>query len=363
MFVLIKSKITGEYSTIYRKDIENFKNLHKFFNADPKLNGETVDFNFEIIEDINKIKEILDTEFTSKGRGEEYNEDLTSVSNIAYRLCPININTDKFLLRWKNNTPLIEQEGDKTNILSRGTWEHKILQMYVCDKEARLKDKPLIEQLKILQRLKKPSKKIIKQIDNKIISDIRRYIQMAYEDEEIKTKILNIDELKEELEFLAIKCLPKFIKEELIFTDLVYSEIFLCIDDYIQGSIDYVTYKDGKFTIIDYKTTSSTDKKTGKPKFKSSSQLQDYAKQLYLYNELLKKSGMTHLYDNSSPQFLLVQIHLLNGEYKKFTIPQGLVEAQGKLVEKVLNWYWSIRNDTYTPPEHEEFNELEYITL
>lgn len=100
MFVLIKSKITGEYSTIYRKDIENFKNLHKFFNADPKLNGETVDFNFEIIEDINKIKEILDTEFTSKGRGEEYNEDLTSVSNIAYRLCPININTDKFLFRW-----------------------------------------------------------------------------------------------------------------------------------------------------------------------------------------------------------------------------------------------------------------------
>lgn len=355
MFVLIKSKITGEYHTIYRRDLPNFLNLDKFFKSK--------DFNFEVIEDIDKIKEVLDTEFTSKDRGEEYNENLPSVTKVAVQLFPLNINSDKFLIRFWNDTPLLEQEGDKNIILSKGTFTHYILEQFVCDREARLQDKPLIEKLKILQRTKKSSKKIIKQIDNKIISDIRKYIQMAYQDDEILRKIPNIDDIKEELEFLVIKCLPEFIKNELIFTDLVYSEIFLCEDNYIQGSVDLCCYENNKFSIWDFKTTSSTDKTTGKPKFKSSSQLAPYARQLYVYNELLKKSGMTHMCNEENPQYRIIQIHLISGKYKKFEIPEGLVKAQEKTINKLLNWYWSIRNDTYTPPEYEEFNELEYIML
>lgn len=356
MFVLIKNKITGEYHTIYKKDISNFKSLDKFFNSS--------EFNFDIIEDNAEIKKILDEQFTSKGRGEEYNEDLPSVTKIAYNLFPLNINTEKFLIRFWNDTPLKEQEGDKQNILSRGTFLHFILEQFVCDKNERSKDKPLIEQLKILQKNKKPSKKIDKEIDSRIISNIRTYIQKAYKDDEILKKIPNIEDLKEELEYLAVKCLPNFIKNELIFTDLVYSEIFLCIDNYIQGSIDLTCYKDGIFSIVDFKTTSSLDKTTGKPKFKSPSQLQGYARQLFIYNELLKKSGMTHLYDDSSPDFYIYQIHLVSGKYKKFKIPQALVEAQRKTINNIMDWYWGIRNENYIEPSLEdELDDLGYLII
>ena len=201
------------------------------------------------------------------------------------------------------------------------------------------------------------------------MSDIRRYIQLAYEDEEILFKIPNIEEYKEELEFLATKCLPEFIKNELIFTDLVYSEIFLCIDNCIQGSVDLCCYHDNKFSIWDFKTTSSVDKKTGKPKFKSNStdQLSPYARQLYIYNKLLKHSEMTHLYDGSTPNYNIIQLHLVSGQYKKFNIPQGLVEAQGKTVEKVLQWYWDVRNGVITNETvkntFEEDEDLEFLTL
>ena len=173
MFVLIKNKITGEYNTIYKKDVQEFKNLYEFFKKDPKLQeGQKVDFNFEIIEDLGEIKKILEDKFTSKGRGKEYNENLPSVTKIAYGLYPISINNDKFLIRWKNNTPLLEQEGDKDIILQRGTFIHYCLEQFVCDKEARNQDKPIITQLKILKNAKKPSKKITKQIDDKIVSDL-----------------------------------------------------------------------------------------------------------------------------------------------------------------------------------------------
>lgn len=371
MFVLVKNKITNEYNTIYKKDVEKFKSLNAFFNSDPKLQeGETVDFNYEIIEDLDEIKKILETEFASQNRGNGYNKDLTSVSRIAYSLFPLDINNEKFLIRWKNNTPLKEQEDDKNNILSRGTFIHKILQNWVMDKEARLADKPLIDSLIKLQKAKKPSKKILQQIDCKILNDIRKYIELAYTDEEIVSKIPNLSELKEELAYIATKSLPDFIKNELIFTDLIYSEIFLCIDDYIQGSIDNVCYYKNNFTIIDYKTTSSLDKKTGKPKFKSSSQLQGYARQLYLYNQLLKKSKMAHLYEDKEPNFVLVQIHLINGKYKKFNIPNGLVKSQGLIVERVLKWYHDVVNgnfkdviELYEDDCDDIYKELEFLTI
>lgn len=365
MFVLIKNKITGEYNTIYKKDIQEFKNLYEFFKKDPKLQeGQKVEFNFEIIEDLEQIKNILEDKFTSKGRSEEYNENLPSVTKIAYGLFPININNDKFLIRWKNNTPLVEQEGDKDIILQRGTFIHYCLEQFVCDKEARRQDKPIITQLKILKNTKKPSKKIIKQIDDKIISDLRRYIKMAYNDKEILKKIPNIEDIKEELEFLAVKCLPDFIKEELIFTDLVYSEIFLQTDT-IQGSVDLCCYHNNNFSIWDFKTANTLDKKTGKPKFKTNSteSMSPYARQLYVYNKLLKENNMHHLINDGDTNFSIIQIHLANGKYKKFEISKGLVKSQGKVVEKVLKWYWNTRNGIETLDETPEIEETDFISL
>ena len=300
--------------------------------------------------------------YTSHGRGEEYNEDLPSSTKLV-SLCPLNIQQDKFLLRWLNDTPVQEQEVGKDDILSRGTFIHFILEQFIIDREARLKDKPLIEKLKVLKSSKKPSKKIEQQIDKKIVADIRRYIQKAYTDEDILRKIHNLDDLKEELEYLATKHLLNFIKNELIYADLVYSEIFISVDNLVQGSIDCVCYKDNKFTILDYKTTNSLDKKTGKPKFKPNSPtyLKAYAQQLYTYNTLLNKSGMTHCFENEHPDFKIVQIHLTNGQYKIFDISWGLIQSQGKVIDKVLDWYWSIRNGTYTPPskQKEEMEEID----
>lgn len=363
MFAIIKNKITNEYNTIYQRDIENFKSLYNFFKVDPKLEEEVVpDFNFEIIDDLAEIKKILETDFISKGRGAQYNENLPSVTKIAYGLFPIDVDNEKFLLRWKNNHHLYKKstEIDTDFVFQKGTFIHFILEQFVCDKSAREQDKPLIEQLKILQNAKKPVKNIIQKIDDKIIKDINKYINLAYEDEEILIKIPNIDEIKQDLEFLARNCLLSFIKEELLFTDLVYSEIFICLDDYIQGSIDFVAYKDNKFSIIDYKTTSSINKINGKPKFKSKSELAPYARQLYLYNELLKKSKMTHIY-GEDPNYYIIQIHLLNGKYKKFSIPKELVKEQGVIIEKVIKWYWNTRKDIPTQDDI-DYDNLEYIS-
>lgn len=352
MLVLVQNTKTNDYFTIYRRDIEDFLGLKNFF--------KTEEFNFKIISDRNEIKEILEKSFTSGNRGGEYNPDNVSATQIAYKLFPLNIGTDKFLLRWMNDTPIQEQDSKNDKPLKMGTYLHKILELYLTNKEDRKKDKPLINMVKTLKLIKKPSKLINKVIDDKILSDIRKYIQIANIDKEILNKIDNFNELKEELEYLAINCLKNFIKEELMFTDMVYSELFLSVDNYLQGSIDYIGYSNGNFSIIDFKTTSAESKKTGKPKFKSSSELAPFARQLAIYNSLIKKSNMTHCFGENKPEFYIYQIHLVSQKYKKFKIPLELVEVSEKAINKIIKWYWSIRNNEELNYQ-EEFPE--YITL
>lgn len=353
MFALIHNKLTDEYNTIYEKDVNDFLELRNFCQTD---------FKYEVIKNRKKIKEILEDKFTSKGRGEEYNEDLPSSTKIAYSLFPVDLYKDKFLIRWKNDTPLLEQDNNKEETLNKGTIVHSILEHYICDKEGRKKDKPIIEQLKILQKSKKPSLKIQQQIENKIINDIKKYAEESFNDSEILRKIPDIQETKDFYLDFALKCLPDFIKRELIFIDLVYSEIFISMDNFIQGSIDLVCYYNNKFSIWDYKTTSSVDKNTGKPKFKTKSQLAPYARQLYIYYKLLQNSGMTHLYGDGLPSFNIIQLHLISGEYKKFDIPQELVKKEGKTVDKVLQWYWAIRKDEDLPKDDIE-EDYELLSL
>lgn len=350
MFVLIHNKVTDEYGTIYKNDIDDFLSIKKICETE---------FKYEVISDISEIKKILEDKFSSKGRGEEYNENLPSSTKIAYSLFPVNICKDKFLIKWKNDTPLLEQNNNKEETLNKGTIIHSVLEQYICDKEARKQDKPIIEKLKILKKTKKPSKKIQEEIDAKIQEDIKKYLNKTFENDEVNRKIKNIDEYRENFSEVAIKCLLSFIKEELIFTDLVYSEIFISMEDFIQGSIDLTCYYDNKFSIWDYKTTSSIDKKTGKPKFKTKSQLSPYARQLYIYYKLLQNSKMGHLQlEDKFPQFNIIQLHLISGEYKKFDIPFDLIKKEGKIVDEVLDWYWCVRQDLPLPEKEEENYDL-----
>lgn len=355
MLILVKHKITGEYFTIYRKDKNRFLSLEKFFNAKNEIN-KPISFNFELIENTEEIRHILEEEFTSKGRGEEYNPDLPSVTKIAYSLYPMDIDTEKFLIRYLNDkvkTPEEEQQSEDT--LSKGTFIHKICELWVTDTEGRSKDKPLIEKINILQNSKKPSKKLEQQIKGKILEYINKYIEIALRDDEILRKIKNLDELKDLLIDLSQTVLPKFFYQELINTDLVYSEIFLSVPDSIQGSVDLVAYKDNKFSIIDFKTTSSVDKKSGKPKFKNKSQLEPYSRQLAIYNELLKQSNMTHCTSDELPDFYIYQIHLIGKDYRRFDIPKEMVERSTQKVQDVLNWYWNTRKGIpYELPIEEE---------
>ncbi len=348
MLIFVRHKINNEYFTIYRRDKQKFLNLKYFFEPEP--------FNFELIEDTDKIKEILEEKFTSKNRGEEYNAETPSVTQLSYKLYPMNIDKEKFLIKWLNNN-VVTTESEKTtqNILNLGTVTHKILELYLCDKDSRLKDKPIIGQLK------NSGKNTDSLIINKITKDLKKYIYQAFEDEEIVHKVVNLEELKSEIINKALKTLPNFILKELINLDLIYSEIFLSVPDYIQGSVDLVGYKDNKFSIIDFKTTSGTDKKTGKPKFKTKSQLEPYSRQLAIYNELLKRTDMSHLSDKDLPDFYIYQIHLIGNSYKKFEIPKQMVKHSAKEVNKIIDWYWSIRNGTqYIEPQEEE---LEFLTL
>lgn len=362
MLILVRQKINNEYYTIYREDKQKFLNLEYFFNYGVEDDSEKVQFNFELIEDVNDIKKILEDNFTSKGRGDEYNPDLPSVTRIAYGLYPLDINRDKFLIKYINNKVITPEDEKNSNlILQRGTFLHKILELWVSDTECRKKDKPLIEKINILKNTKKPSKQLVTQIEDKIHSYIDKYIKIAYKDKEILYKIPNLDEIKDYLSNLAHNALTHFIYEELINSDLVYSEIFLSIPDYIQGSIDLVAYKDNKFSVIDFKTTQSIDKKTGKPKFKNNSQLEPYSRQLAIYNELLKRANMSHIVNDDLPEFYIYQIHLISNKYKRFEIPKNMIKNSTKEVENILNWYWSIRKGIEYKPNIEE--NLEYLTL
>lgn len=365
MLILVRNKNTDEIFSIYRKHKYAFLHLEKFFNSDLKEGEPPVPFNFELIEDPKEIRQILEDKFSSKGRGEEYDEDLPSVTRIAYQLQPVDPYAEKFLIRYWNNTPATEEGAELSyETLTLGSLTHKIFELFILDKTERQRDKILLDKIKVLQQCKKPSKKLEKQINDKIIKDVTRYAEQALVDPEILHKAPDVKRFETEFKELALKALPDFIKNELLYTDLVYSEIYLATDR-IQGSIDLCCYRNGQFTIADYKTTRSVDKKSGKPKFKTPSQAYPYySRQLAIYNYLLNENNMSHVSGDELPNFVIYQIHLTGGTYKKFEIPKQYVKEATKQVQKVLDWYWCTRQGRkYIEPEMSEDEEIDYITL
>lgn len=334
---LVRDIRTNEYRTLHKQDVQKFYDLADFFEATDSK-GEPV-FNFEIITDSNQIKEIVKTYFTSKGRGEEYNENMPSVSQVSSKLYPIDIATDKYLMRWLNDSPIeLISKNSNNESLSKGTYIHKILELFVTDRCSRDNDTSLLVQLDLLSKNK--NKKDEEKINNTIKDIINHYCEIASIDDEILHKIPDFISKKEEYELLAQEVLPSFIKNELIHTDCLYSEVFIKIDKFVQGSIDLIAYKDGCFTICDFKTTSSIDKNTGKRKFKSLSNISSYIRQVALYYEILKRGG--YLQIGEFPKFIIYMIHLVGKDYKVFNIPEDMIKTAIKQNENTLKWYWSI---------------------
>lgn len=336
---LIKDLRTQEYNTLREKDENKFYDLVDFFDKTDEK-GEPI-FNFEVITDKAEIKKIVKQVFNSKGRGEEYIGNMPSVSQIASKLYPIDIATDKYLLRWKNNEPLeVVSKNLNNESLSKGTYIHKILELFVTDRCSRNKDKSLLVQLDLLSKHKDEDKE--GKILAKISEIITHYCEIASIDEEILHKIPDFESKRVEYEDLAHKVLPTFITKELIHTDCIYSEVFIKIKDFCQGSIDLICYKNGEFTICDFKTTSSIDKNTGKRKFKSLSNISGYIRQVALYYELLKHGG--YLQSGSFPKFIIYQIHLIGKDYKVFEIPEEMIRNAIKQNKEVIEWYWATVN-------------------
>lgn len=337
---LVKNLRTNEYKTIRESDKEKFYDLVYFF--DNYDDNDNPIFNFEVITDEALIKEIVKKEFNSRGRGEEYNANMPSVSQIASKLYPLDLSKDKYLLRWQNNESIEVVKSNLNNeSLSKGTYIHKILELFVTDRCARNNDLSMLKQIEFINK-NKNNKKLQTQVDTAIKHIILNYCDVASKDEEILHKIPDFEQKRESYQELALSVLPEFLKNELIHLDCIYSEVFICIDKFVQGSIDLVCYRNGEFTVCDFKTTSSIDKKTGKRKFKTISTITDYIRQVALYYELLKKGG--YLQSGKFPKFIIYQIHLIGKDYKTFEIPEDIVKNAIKQNHETLRWYWSIVN-------------------
>lgn len=337
---LVKNTRTNEYRTLRKADKDKFYDLAYFFDNQDK-NGEPI-FNFEVITDHDTIRDIVKKEFNSKGRGEEYNGNMPSVSQIASKLYPLDLSTDKYLLRWQNNESIEVIKSSLNNeSLSKGTYIHKILELFVTDRCARNNDLSILKQIEFVNK-NKNNKRLQSRVDKTIKDIIMAYCDMASVDEEILHKIPDFEEKRESYQQLALKVLPPFLKNELIHLDCIYSEVFICIDNFVQGSIDLVCYRDGEFSICDFKTTSSIDKKTGKRKFKTISTMGGYIRQVALYYELLKKGN--YLQSGKFPKFVIYQIHLVGEDYKTFEIPEDTIKKAIKQNHETLKWYWGIVN-------------------
>lgn len=337
---LVRNIRTDEYRTLRKKDLNAFYDLQDFFGKYDKDDNPV--FNFEVIQDEGKIKEIVKEHFNSRGRGEEYNANMPSVSQIASKLYPLDLKTEKYLLRWQNNEPIeVISTAFNNESLSRGTYIHKILELFVSDKCARDGDTSMLKDLEFISK-NKNNKRLQKRIDSSITNIITHYCTLASVDDEILHKIPDFEIKRVEYEELAHKVLPEFIKNQLIHVDAIYSEVFIKIEGFVQGSIDLVGYKDGVFSILDYKTTSTLDRKTGKRKFKSLNNMQGYVRQLALYYELLRRGG--YLQSGEFPKFFIYMIHLVGGDYKVFDIPQDMVKQAIKQNKETLDWYWRVVN-------------------
>lgn len=279
---LVKHKYFDEYKTVKKPDLWRMKQFP----------------NFIVIKDEEEVSRILKENFTSKDRGEPYNPDLPSATQIIGELFPIDFSKEYGLIRWMNDKNVVDSKSQKKSsnkAMDKGTALHKVLERYLIDKSV-------------------------------IGDDFEPYLESSSED-----KISESDrEILETLETFKINEAGKIEK--------IKTEFFL-ETSYCQGTVDLICNYEGKLTLGDWKTTSKQDKKTGRPRFYYKSDISQYLRQLSLYTIMLQDEGILTLDEIKNLEYRIFQFHFLLKDYKVFEIPRDQIFALEKDIVKVLGWY------------------------
>ena len=307
----IKSSISEEFLTdhftIWKHDRGEFlTQTNNFF--------EDNDSAFRIIYDEDEQKEIIKG-YLSHNRGENYDEEKTSVSIITGKLYPLNIATDMGLVnnfyRYQTLEKYYEQNELNTEAQEKGNNIHKVLERWLCDKK------------------------------HFSLKNIHDYIK----DEEYKDIVIKaLTEYKKYKERGSVNYSSEnYIKDQLYKADIVYSEIFVNNSDLgIQGCVDCLIYTPKGLVLKDFKSTSKLDKKTGKGVFKSLSQMGNYKRQMFLYAYMMMKQGFITKNEWKKLQYNNDVFHFPREQYREYYYNTTNLKEDLKNILHVISWFHTI---------------------
>ena len=317
MITLLKNKELNKYRTIWNKDIPEYRRIvhgeyssFRRYKRKIKDNVFANDIRFSIVPKA-EVKNILNNEFSSKGRGGDYHDGLPSPTIIGDTLFPLDLERELYKIKWLNDVNIedFEQSEERGRESMRlGTYIHKILELWLIDERDYYK------------------------------KDIESLIKIARNDAELKEKLFvhNINIF--EYETIAREVLPDFIKNELYRYDCIGSEVFFR-NKLFQGTIDMIALNNNNFYIIDFKTTRRTNP-NGSRKFSSPSDIGSYKRQLCCYYMALLKNGIIPDYKKNDISFNIVQFHLISNEYKTIKVSLNDIVAYMDDINNVIKWYW-----------------------
>lgn len=304
-------KDTDTYITIHKEDEANFKNISQsdFFNTENK---------FQLIKDKTEIRNILEDRFSSKNRGEDYSVGLPSSTLVSSSLFPYNLdkrshNNKIALLKWNNDIDSAELKSQRIkNKLSTdsGTYIHKILELALLDKNTRIYDKT---------------------------KSLNKYIEIANSEKEIVNLIDNFNDRKDYFTEIASKTLSKFFENELNKLDPICNELFVK-NQYIQGAIDAIVYKNKRLYLTDWKTSKKSMSKNQVPD-------KGYLRQLYIYSRLLLDLGIISKQEYKNLGFQIYFFNWNSGNSAVYEFDKSEVDKSKGYVDFILSWYWSIKKD------------------
>lgn len=301
---------TETYITIHREDLQNFYDLvnSNFFEKENKFN---------VIQDKEEIKKILEDKYSSKNRGEEYVVGLPSATLVSSALFPYNLDVRSphnkaSLLRWHNNIDVAELQTQRiTNKISTdsGTFVHEILEFALNDRNTRLFEKT---------------------------KNIDKYIDKVCQDKNIINMIDNFEDRKEYFVDMAKKTLGKFFQEEMPQIDPVFNELFIA-NKGLQGAIDMVNYKNGKLYISDFKTSKKSMSYNQAPE-------KGYLRQLYIYSRMLLKEKIITQKEYDNLGFEIYFFNWNSGKSAVYTYPKEEIDRAKGYCEFILQWYYNMRD-------------------
>ena len=316
MITLLRHRDLNKYKTVWTKDVPRLTEM--FFNGQ-MFRRDGFKTRWEIVQDKQEVKKILEDNFSSKGRGVEYTEGLPSGTVITSSLFPVDLTTELFKLTWLANEDLDKiKEQEKTNLISleMGTYIHKCLELWAVS------DIPMAKR------------------------NFEEILEQVREDKEILCKVKNFStdiEKRMRYEQCARNIIPKFIQEHLCKFDIIGSEIFMNTGK-IQGSVDLLATKRGEYYLIDHKTTRRVYKMTGGRKFSSPKDMIDYERQICLYSDMLIELGIIPKSERDKINYRIYQFHLISDEYKEFRFENSEIQKHINDIRLVEEWYWGIKN-------------------